>query len=720
VLKLARPVSIVLAGLLSAAGVIAVLGSARPAVAAPASGSYHPSGPTRILDTRTGLGFRAGPVGASGEAVLTVAGLASVPATASAVVLNVTVTAPKGSGYLTVYPDDGSPRPVTSNLNFVPAQTVPTMVVIKVPSDDKVRVYNGSGGSVQLVADVSGYYTGASAPSGQGAFGVVSPSRLLDTRSGVGAPPAAVAAAGSAAFTVTGNGVPPGVCAVVLNVTVTAPQSAGYLTAYPHGGPIPSASNLNFLGQQTVSNLVVVPVGSDGKVTLTNFSAGTVHLLADISGYFLAGDPVNAGALGALAPVRLLDTRSGLGGSKIAVPAFQARTLSVAGRGGVPLSGASALVMNVTVTAPTGTGYLTVYGVPSRPAVSNLNFLKGQTVANLVLTQVSAGGTVTIFNGSAGTVQILADVSGYVLGVEAPLPSTSTSHYVRNVTGTGSDAAIMAAEGCADAQGGSRFVLMDIGAQSNANVPPSGNGTVLSAGSPGVRLTTSTSAVRLTYPQLTTVLNAYTQGVADCTSATVTVAVGTNSSGVSAAYPAAAKGADWASEVLNQLTAHPQVILAGANDIEASFGDSAGNAAIWEASYLAATAHDLVYTGSADNCPATFGSSADCGSAVGQSGPAWTRANYASLAHGLWPARITALPQIYYGSQAVQWANINATAVATGVPIVFAGMLTENAAACGPDCDMAPGQGWAALYHGLSTTITSPIIPVVTDLRVDS
>jgi hypothetical protein len=462
-----------------------------------------------------------------------------------------------------------------------------------------------------------------------------------------------------------------------------------------------------------------VPVGADGKVALFNGSTGTVQLLADISGYFLAGDPVNAGALGALSPVRLLDSRSGIGGPPVAVASHKAITVSVHGRGGVPLTGAGAVILNVTVTAPTGLGYLTVYGGTARPGVSNLNFVKGQTVPNLVVAQVSATGTVTFFNGSSGSVQILADVSGYVPSVDAPLPTTSTSHYVRNISGADSDVATMTAEGCLDANAGSSFVLLDIGAQSNANLPPSANPTVLSAGSPGVRLTSQSSVVRLTYLQLRTAVDAYTQGYGDCASSDVTVAVGTNNSGVSAAYPAAQKGADWASEVMDQLTVHPHVTLTGANDIEASFGDSPADAASWETAYLDHTTSNLVYTGSADNCPITFGSTADCGPAVGQSGN-WTRANYASLAHGLSPGRITALPQIYYASQAVQWANINATASAVGGAIVFAGALTENGSACGPDCAMAPSQGWAGLYHAISTIVMTPMLPAVTDLRVDS
>jgi hypothetical protein len=715
VIRLSRPASFLLACVLSTAGVIGVLAVASPAsAAAPVSGTYHATTPTRIFDTRTPVARV--PVAAGGEIVVQVAGLGSVPASASAVVLNVTVTEPTGTGYVTVYPD-GSARPGTSNLNFVPKQTVPTLVVVSVPTNGKVHFYNGSvAGSVHLFADVSGYYTGADAPSGQGAFGAITPRRLLDTRGVLGAPKPALAAFGSVAFTVTGNGVPAGASAVVLNVTATAPAKAGYITAYPHGAPIPTASNVNFLADQTVPNVVVVPVGPDGQVSLYNGSQGTVHLLADISGYFLAGDPVGAGTLGALAPVRLLDTRTTIGGAAVAVPAFATRTLSVRGRGGVPLAGTGAVILNVTVAGPTGTGFLTVYGTAAKPNVSNLNFTKGQTVPNLVVTQVSATGTVTFYNGSNGSVQILADVSGYVPTAEAPLPVTSTSRYIRNITGVSSDVATMQAEGCADVQAGSTFVLLDIGAQSNSSAASS-NGTVLSPANPGVRLTNQTSTVRLTYPQLRTAVDAYTLGLTSCGAGPVTVAIGTSSSGFSATYPAAAKGADWANEVIDKLVVRPGVSVAGANDIEASFGDTQLNALAWENAYLGSTVTRLVYSGSADNCPVTFGSTADCGAVLGQVGPNWTRANYAYLTHGLSPARITALPQIYYSSQAVQWANINATA---GNAIIFAGVLTENASACGVLCAMTPGQSWAALYHSISTSVSTPSIPVVTDLQVDS
>src|SRR5664280_1301246 len=129
------------------------------------------------------------------------------------------------------------------------------------------------------------------APATAGAFVSVAPARLLDTPMGTGAPAAPVAAHQAVALQVGGRGGVPatGVSAVVLNVTVTQPGAGGFLTAYAEGTALPLASNLNFSPGQTVPNLVVAPVGATGKVDLYNGSAGSTHLIADVTGYFLAG-----------------------------------------------------------------------------------------------------------------------------------------------------------------------------------------------------------------------------------------------------------------------------------------------------------------------------------------------------------------------------------------------------------------------------------------------
>jgi GH25 family lysozyme M1 (1,4-beta-N-acetylmuramidase) len=124
--------------------------------------------------------------------------------------------------------------------------------------------------------------------AGGSTFTSAGPTRVLDTRDGTGTgTAAAVAASSSISLQVAGtNGVPAsGVTAVVLNVTVTAPTTAGYLTVYPDGHTQPTASNLNFTAGQTIPNLVTVPV-INGKVDFFNGSSGSVHLIADLAGYF--------------------------------------------------------------------------------------------------------------------------------------------------------------------------------------------------------------------------------------------------------------------------------------------------------------------------------------------------------------------------------------------------------------------------------------------------
>lgn len=357
--------------------------------------------PSRLLDTRT-----SHPVAARGTLRLPVTGRGGVPGSnVSAVVLNVTVTAPTAGGYITAYAD-GATRPTASNLNFARGETVPNLVLAPVGADGAVDLYNGSAGTTHLVADVSGYVVSGT-PLVAGGLGSVAPARLLDTRT-----TSALSPTETAALQVDGRGGVPasGVSAVVLNVTVVGPTAGGFITAYPDGTTQPTASNLNFRRGQTVPNLVVAPVGADGKVDLYNGSAGDTQLIADVAGYFITGSSTQQGTFAPVGPARILDTRTG---SPVGAAATAA--LTVTGQGGVPSSGVSAVILNVTVTQPQRGGFLTVWadGAP-QPFASNLNFVAGQTVPNLVLAPVGPDGKVDIYNGSSGTTHVVVDVSGYV------------------------------------------------------------------------------------------------------------------------------------------------------------------------------------------------------------------------------------------------------------------------------------------------------------------
>ena len=220
--------------------------------ASPVGGTYHPLSPVRILDTRTGLGGVArARLGAGGTLNVQVAGHGGVPATGvSAVVLNTTVTSTTAPSFLTVWPG-GTPLPNASNLNWVAGQTIPNLVTVGLgtgTSDGRVAVRNSSG-YADVIFDVQGYYsTPDQSPGPDGLFNPLVPSRLLDTRNGTGAPVGKLGQGQTLNLQVSGRGGVPasGVSALVMNVTVTNPSSAGFLTAFPTGVALPIASNLNF------------------------------------------------------------------------------------------------------------------------------------------------------------------------------------------------------------------------------------------------------------------------------------------------------------------------------------------------------------------------------------------------------------------------------------------------------------------------------------------
>jgi hypothetical protein len=73
----------------------------------------------------------------------------------------------------------------------------------------------------------------------------------------------------------------------VLNVTVTEPGGAGFVTVWPCGEPQPLASNLNYTAGANIPNNVIVKIGAGGKVCLYTL-AGT-HLIADLNGWMPTG-----------------------------------------------------------------------------------------------------------------------------------------------------------------------------------------------------------------------------------------------------------------------------------------------------------------------------------------------------------------------------------------------------------------------------------------------
>ncbi|MDG4806688.1 right-handed parallel beta-helix repeat-containing protein [Micromonospora sp. WMMD1120] len=249
-----------------------------------ASGSgFASTPPTRVLDTRDGGGA---PMPGKSTRTLDLSG--RIPANATAAVLSVAVTAPTTSGVLTIYPA-GSTAPVASSLNFVAGQTIPNLVTVPVRNGE-VNIFNNSSGTTHVIADLAGWFS----PQATQTFVPMTPKRIVDSRSSLGLPgrtPAPLTARETVRFAplpseAICNPACPAPTALLGNVTVTAPTTAGVLTLHPGGGQRPTASNVNFVAGETASNAAVVAVGSG--VDLFHNSGGTSHVIVDQAGYFIA------------------------------------------------------------------------------------------------------------------------------------------------------------------------------------------------------------------------------------------------------------------------------------------------------------------------------------------------------------------------------------------------------------------------------------------------
>jgi hypothetical protein len=124
--------------------------------------TYVPVGPCRLVDTRPDfqVGPRSTPIGADETHVQQVTGTngdCTVPTTATAVSLNVTAVDATAPSFMTVFPYS-TVVPNASNLNYVPGEPpVFNKVDVQLNVDGQLGFYNLAG-TVDLVADVNGYY----------------------------------------------------------------------------------------------------------------------------------------------------------------------------------------------------------------------------------------------------------------------------------------------------------------------------------------------------------------------------------------------------------------------------------------------------------------------------------------------------------------------------------------------------------------------------------
>jgi uncharacterized delta-60 repeat protein len=382
-------------------------------------GLYQTIPAVRLLDTRNGTGAPAGKVGGGTALELQVTSQGGLPATGvGTVALNVTVTEPSAAGHLIVH-TAGEARPPTSNLNFPAAATIANLCLVRPGTSGRVAIFNASSGDTHLVADLVGWHASPAAAPPAGAYTPVTPTRLLDTRTGTGAPASKVTTGSTLELQVTSRGGIPasGVGVAVLNITVVQPDVRGFLTAFPAAAPRPALSDLNFSASQTVATLAVVKIGAGGRVALTidsfDGSVGSMHLVADVVGWFASATVGPApGAYTPVTPIRLLDTRSGTGAPAGKAAGGTTLEVQVTSAGAIPAKAVRAVLLRVEAAEPDAIGFFTIFPTgTARPATSTLNF--PPAAHNLAIATVGTGGKVSIFNGSAAGVHMVASALGW-------------------------------------------------------------------------------------------------------------------------------------------------------------------------------------------------------------------------------------------------------------------------------------------------------------------
>ena len=373
----------------------------------PATGSvFQPVAPTRLLDSRTATGGWNGKLVAGSPRELTVAGANGVPADATAVVVNLTVTDVTEMTYLAAWPT-GVAQPVASTLNAEAGDTIANLATLQVGLGGSITLGTAAG-SVDVVADLLGYYVPGDAGD---LFHPVEPARVLDSRTATGGWNGPLVTGTPRDLTVSGaGGVPVDATAVTMSVTVTNTSDDTFLRVQP-AGTTADNSNVNVEAGQTITNLVTVQIGTGGAVTFTN-NTGSIQVVADVVGYY-DDDAATGSRFVAVAPTRLLDTRNGTGGYTTPFDAGTVRTVGTAAPGAV-----TGIAANLTVTNPTAMSLLTLYPQAPRPDTSTILFTPEQTIAVGAVTGVAPDGTVSIFN-QLGSTNVVLDANGYFVGPEA-------------------------------------------------------------------------------------------------------------------------------------------------------------------------------------------------------------------------------------------------------------------------------------------------------------
>lgn len=233
-----------------------------------------------------------------------------------------------------------------------------------------------------------------SVSSGVGGFVPVTPTRLLDTRSGSKLPLGG--SRGRVDVPVTGRaGIPGhGTTSVVLSVTAICPSAGTFTRVWPTGQREPASSNLNTPTRATRTTTVIAPVGALGQVSLAG-GGSVMNLVVDVLGYFTTRSSSRFGAT----TLRVHDTTWTSG---------QTKTISLPRIAGIPAGNIDAVVATVTAASPARAGFL--WNRRGSSFATVFNYRARASEANQAVLPVRSG-KITLTNGGS-RVRIVLDVVG--------------------------------------------------------------------------------------------------------------------------------------------------------------------------------------------------------------------------------------------------------------------------------------------------------------------
>jgi hypothetical protein len=390
--------------------------------------SYVPITPCRIMETRPEYNYqgRTGDFGPptmlsyeKRTLTLQASNVCQLPASARAVVVNITLIPHAGGQAVILYPADTQ----RTQLQSVRAagQIVANSGIVRVGSGGTLKVY--SEGTSDVLIDIYGYFTDSNTTSNL-VFYPITPCRAIETRIDYRSPagpfgPPTINNQETRRFRLRESpscSIPANAAAYSATVTVVPPAALAYLTAWPAAAPQPNISSINSFAGRVLANNLIIPAGPDGAIDV--FASDRTDMIVDINGYFAPDDGVNGLFYYPLVQCRVADSSSDAYPVPFGMPAYtdeSTRRLPVRNSPqcvSIP-SSAKAYALNFTAL-PNGSPmpFLTAYPAgQGRPNASILNAFQGQVVTNSALIPAGTDGAIDVF--AFRRTDVVVDISGY-------------------------------------------------------------------------------------------------------------------------------------------------------------------------------------------------------------------------------------------------------------------------------------------------------------------